>query len=88
MPTVRQKMQDDWKRSLQLDGRFWESAYDARRVRRYHSLATRIAYDHNNPVKQNMCRCAELSVWSSASEWPREPPGAYRGTRPDSRNAE
>jgi putative transposase len=69
MRHVRRKMTNHWKRKLDLTGRFWESAYDARAIGGPCSLATRVAYDHHNPVRERMCRRAEDYAWSSARQW-------------------
>jgi len=77
MKSVRSKMTTYWKRRYEQCGHFWESAYDARPVESLISLIVRIAYDHNNPVKQGMCRRAEEYPWSSAGCWATGRPGRF-----------
>lgn len=54
---------------LELSGRFWEGAYDARRIESAADLAVRIAYDHRNPLKAGLVSECEAYEWSSASWW-------------------
>lgn len=69
MRSVRHTMSVRRQNELELSGRFWEGAYDARIIHDPLSLVVRIAYDHRNPVKEGMVGRAEDYRWSSARQW-------------------
>ena len=69
MRVVRRTMSVTRQEELEINGRFWEAAYDARPINNAFSLVVRIAYDHRNPIKAGMVQRPEDYIWSSAREW-------------------
>ncbi|MHC4341618.1 MAG: transposase [Planctomycetota bacterium] len=61
---------------LDVSGRFWEGPYFPRRVRDSRHLLVALAYDHLNPVRENMVIRAEDYRRSSAAWW------AWQGDSP------
>jgi len=54
---------------MELSGHLWEGRFDRRHIRDAESLLVRIAYDHLNPVREEMVKRPEQYARSSASWW-------------------
>ncbi|MHC4848723.1 MAG: transposase [Planctomycetota bacterium] len=54
---------------LEIKGRFWESDFHSRKIETPNALLFSMAYDHLNPVVQNMVSCASEYERSSAAHW-------------------
>jgi REP element-mobilizing transposase RayT len=69
MRKIRRAMSGIRQSQLGLSGRFWEGAYDSRRISDPWGLVVRMAYDHRNPVRARIVARPEDYPWSSARFW-------------------
>lgn len=84
MRVVRRGMSVLRQSELELSGRFWEAAYDARPITNPLSLLVRVAYDHRNPTKAGVVVRPEDYPWSTANEWATGKKGPIPLILPDS----